>query len=90
LGQVSVANFFIALVSIFLISRLLWIVTKAWPNSIGKAVILNVICAAIIVPIDYLIRGNVPFIDEFALYGGCQAIVLAMDALWINKPKGRG
>jgi hypothetical protein len=77
----GLAFLFGALIGTLLISRLFWAATKAWPNSIGKAVSLNVACAAIIIPADYLLRGNVSFIQELAVYGGCQAIVLALD-LW--------
>jgi hypothetical protein len=74
-----------ALVGTFLISRLFWAVTKTWPNSIGKAVFLNVVCAAIVIPLDYLVRGDVLFIEELALYGACQTIVLIFDVLRVRK-----
>jgi hypothetical protein len=74
-----------ALVGIFLISRLFWVVTRAWPNSLGKAVFLNVICAAIVIPLDYLLRDDVSFIEELALYGACQAAVLIFDLFRVRK-----
>jgi hypothetical protein len=70
-----------AFIGTFLISRLFWVVTKAWPDSIGKAISLNVVCAAIIIPLDSLVRENASFIQELAVYGGCQLIVLILD-LW--------
>jgi len=33
------------------------------------------------IPLDYLVRENVSFIQEIAVYGGCQSIVLILD-LW--------
>ena len=79
------AQFLGALAGIYLISRLFWFVTKAWPDSIGKAVVLNVVCAAIVIPMDFLLRGNVPFIQELTLYGTCQAIVLTFDVIGLRK-----
>jgi len=75
------AQLFGALVGTYLISRLFWIVANAWPDSINKAVSLNVVCAAIVIPFDFLLRENVLFVQELAVYGGCQMIVLIFD-LW--------
>jgi hypothetical protein len=80
-GLEEMAQLFGALVGTYLISRLFWIVAKAWPDSINKAVSLNVVCAAIIIPIDSLLREDVSFTQELALYGGCQMLVLMFD-LW--------
>jgi len=74
-----------ALVGTFLISRLFWLVTKTWPDSDWKAVVLNVLCAAIVIPIDYLLRGDVPLIGEIVLYGACQAAVLIFDVFRLRR-----
>jgi hypothetical protein len=76
-----------AFVGTFLISRLFWAVALAWPDSVWKAISLNVVCAAIIIPLDYLVRENVSFIQELAVYGGCQAVVLAWDLWRLNAAK---
>jgi hypothetical protein len=71
-----------ALFNTLLISRLFWIVTKAWPISIVKAIALNVACVAVLIPIDYVVRDvrqNLPFIQELTIYGGCQMLVLIFD-----------
>jgi hypothetical protein len=74
-----------ALVGTFLISRLFWAGAKAWPNSVWKAIFLNVVCAAIIIPLDYIARDDAVFIDELIVYGVCQALVLAFDVYRLRK-----
>jgi hypothetical protein len=64
-----------AIVGTFLFSRIFWVATRAWPNSEWKAIVINVVCAAILIPCDYLVRENVPIGQEIMLYGGCQALV---------------
>jgi hypothetical protein len=72
-----------ALVGTFLISRLFWAGAKAWPDSVWKAIFLNVVCA--IIPLDYIARDDAVFIDELIVYGVCQALVLAFDVYRLRK-----
>jgi hypothetical protein len=46
---------------------------RAWPNSISKA---NVFCAAAVILIDYIVRGNM-------INGACQTLVLIFDVIRI-------
>ena len=77
-----------ALFGTFVISRLFWVVARGWPNSIGKAIALNVFCAAALIPIDYIVRGDLPLVQELIIYGGCQTLVLIFDVvrIMIGKP----
>jgi hypothetical protein len=74
-----------AFVGTFLISRLFWLAARAWPNSIEKAIFLNVICMAFIVPLDFIVRGDVSLTQEFIIYGGCQLIVLIYDTFRVRR-----
>ena len=49
---------------------------RAWPNSISKANALNVFCAAAVILIDYIVRGNM-------INGACQTLVLIFDFIRI-------
>ena len=51
----SMAELIEALLGTFLISRLFWVFTRPWPNSINKAVVLNVACAAIVIPLKAIL-----------------------------------
>jgi hypothetical protein len=76
-----------ALVGTFLISRLFWWITKRWPDRPRKAVAINVICAALIVPLDYIARYSQIIIWEIFVYGGCQCLVLLYDLLTMRGGK---
>ena len=39
------------------------------------------------IPLDYLVRENVSFIQEIAVYGGCQSIVLILDFVAAEKER---
>jgi FtsH-binding integral membrane protein len=61
-----------ALVAVFLGSRLIWLVTKRWPDSIGKAVFINVVSAlaAVIIAAFGFAHGGPPrFNMALSVYG---------------------
>jgi hypothetical protein len=74
-----------ALLGTFLISRLFWVATKKWPDSIGKAIFLNVVCALIIIPLDYSVRDGANLGEEILLYGMCQVVVFVIDVVWLGR-----
>lgn len=74
-----IGSLFGALVGTFFISRLFWWIAKRWPDSPRKAVAINVICAALIIPLDYIARDSQSIIWELLVYGGCQCVVLLFD-----------
>lgn len=45
----------------------------------------QLICAAVLIPIDYLLRENVSFIEEVALYGVCQVVILIFDLFRLRR-----
>jgi hypothetical protein len=73
-----------ALLGTFLISRVFWLLTRGWPNSLNKAAALNVICAAVVMPLDFIVRGDPSYL---ILYVGCQAVVLFYDVVRIRRTK---
>jgi hypothetical protein len=81
-GAIKMAQFLGAIAGVFLISRLFWAMTKAWPDSAGKAFLLNVVCAAIVIPTDYLLRGDVWFLPVLV---SCQSFVLIFDVFRLAK-----
>ena len=73
-----------AFVAAFLISRLIWLVTKRWSNSIGKAVLVNAVSAVIIViaaAYSSADGGPPKFYLAFLIFGGAQLIVLTFDSV---------
>lgn len=77
-----------ALVVAVLISRLIWLVTKRWPDSIGKAVLINAVSAMIAMAAAYgFANGESPRFDiAFLICGGAQLIVLTFDVVGLVKP----
>ncbi|MEH6951549.1 hypothetical protein V4R08_09415 [Nitrobacter sp. NHB1] len=75
----------VALVAAYLISRLVGLAAKRWPNTIGKAVFVNAVSAIIVVVAGALASaadGSPPkFYLAFLIYGGAQLIVLTFDAI---------
>ena len=41
---------------LLLISRLFWLIARGWPDSIRKAIALNIFCFVSVVPLDLLSR----------------------------------
>lgn len=83
----DIAFFIGAFVGTFLISRLVWLAARWWPNSMGKAAVLSLVSAALVVtlaawgnadggPLNF---ASAPF------YIAAQALVFAMDAWRIRK-----
>jgi hypothetical protein len=73
-----------ALVAVFLGSRLIWLVTKRWPDSIGKAVFINAVTAlaAVIIAAFGFAHGGPPrFNMAQSVYGRAQLIVLLFDVI---------
>jgi FtsH-binding integral membrane protein len=73
-----------ALVAVFLGSRLIWLVTKRWPDSIGKAVFINAVTAlaAVIIAAFGFAHGGPPrFNMALSIYGRAQLIVLLFDVI---------
>jgi type III secretory pathway component EscU len=73
-----------ALLGTFVISRIFWFLTRSWPNSLSKAVALNIICAAFVMSLDFIVWGNS---SHLIVYVVCQAIVLFYDLLWLRRTK---
>jgi hypothetical protein len=73
-----------ALLGTFVISRVFWLLMRGWLNSVSKAVALNVICAAVVLPLDVVARGDPSY---FILYVGCQVVVLFYDVVRIRRAK---
>lgn len=73
-----------ALVEVFLGSRLIWLVTKRGPDSIGKAVFINAVTAlaAVIIAAFGFAHGGPPrFNMALSVYGRAQLIVLLFDVI---------
>jgi hypothetical protein len=73
-----------ALIGTFVISRIFWLLTRGWPNSVSKAVALNVICATVVLPLDVIARGAPSYL---MLYVACQVVVLFYDVVRIRRAK---
>jgi hypothetical protein len=85
IGWVSKMAYLVgALLGTFVISRFFWLVTRSWPDSVKKAVVLNIICAAVVIPIDALVRDDASF---SILYVVCQAVVLGYDVIRMKRTK---
>jgi hypothetical protein len=73
-----------SLVAVFLGSRLLWIITKRWPDSIGKAVFVNAVSAlvAVVAAAYGFAHGGAPrFNLALSICGRAQLIVLLFDVV---------
>lgn len=71
-----------AIVAASLISRLIWLIARRWPNSIRKAILINVVTAVItVVGAAYSSANGGPpqFYLAFLIFGGAQLIVLTFD-----------
>jgi hypothetical protein len=80
-----------ALVATYLISRLVGLFAKRWPDSIGKAVSVNAVSAIIVVLAGAFASaadGSTPkFYLALLIYGGAQLIVLTFDLFRIVRFK---
>lgn len=80
-----------ALVAASLISRLVWLITRRWPDSIAKAVSINAVSAVIVVvaaAYGSAYGGGPPkFYLAFMIFGGAQLIVLIFDVFWLIRLK---
>ncbi|WP_438278807.1 hypothetical protein [Nitrobacter sp.] len=78
-----------ALVAAFLISRPIWLITRRWPNSIGKALLINAASAVIIViAAVFSSAGDGPSkLYLVLIFGGAQLIVLTFDVVGLVKFK---
>jgi len=73
-----------ALVAVFLGTRLIWLISKSWPDSIGKAVLINVVSAAItVIAAAYVLADGGPprFNLALSVCGRAQLIVLLFDVV---------
>lgn len=71
-----------ALVAAALVSRVVWLVARRWPNSIKKAVLVNAVSAMITViggAFSSANGGPPKFYLAFLIFGGAQLIVLTFD-----------
>lgn len=79
-----------ALVATYLISRLVGLAAKRWPDTIGKAVFVNAVSAIIVVvagAFGSAADGSPPkFYFALLIYGGAQLIVLTFDVVRLVKP----
>jgi uncharacterized membrane protein YjdF len=78
------------LVAAVLISRLIWLASKRWPDSIVKAVLINAVSAiiAMIAAAYVFANGGPPKFDmAFLMCGGAQLIVLTFDVVGLVTPK---
>ena len=78
------------LVAAVLISRLIWLASKRWPDSIVKAVLINAVSAiiAMIAAAYVFANGGPPKFDmAFLMCGGAQLIVLVFDVVGLVTPK---
>lgn len=77
----------VALVATYVISRLIGLFARRWPDTIGKAVCVNAVSAAIAVVGGALASaadgGSPKFYLAFLIYGGAQLIVLTFDLVRI-------
>lgn len=79
-----------ALVAASLISRLVWLIARRWPDSIRKAVIINAVSAVItVVAAAYASAQSGPpkFYLALLIFGGAQLIVLTFDVFRLVKLK---
>jgi hypothetical protein len=81
----------VALIATYLISRLVGLVARKWPDTIGKAVCVNAVSAIIAVAAGALASaadgGQPKFYLAFLIYGGAQLIVLIFDVVRIMQLK---
>jgi len=81
----------VALVATYLISRLVGLVARKWPDTIGKAVCVNAVSAIIAVVAGAWASaadgGQPKFYLAFLIYGGAQLIVLIFDVVRIMQLK---
>ena len=75
----------------YLVSRLVGLVARRWPDTIGKAVWVNAVSAVIVVAAGAFASaadGSPPkFYLAFLIYGGAQLIVLTFDVVRIVQLK---
>lgn len=81
----------VALVATYLISRLIGLAARRWPDTIGKAVCVNAVSAIIVIVAGALASaadgGQPKFYLAFLIYGGAQLIVLILDVVRILQLK---
>ncbi|MCB1394141.1 hypothetical protein [Nitrobacter sp.] len=81
----------VALVATYLMSRLVGLFARRWPDTIGKAVCVNAVSAIIVVIAGAWASaadgGQPKFYLAFLIYGGAQLIVLIFDIVRILQPK---
>jgi ABC-type Mn2+/Zn2+ transport system permease subunit len=79
-----------ALVAASLISRLVWLIARRWPDSIGKAALINAVSAMItVIAAAYGSADGGPpkFYLALLIFGGAQLIVLTFDVFRLVKLK---
>jgi pimeloyl-ACP methyl ester carboxylesterase len=79
-----------ALVAASLISRLVWLIARRWPDSIRKAILINAVSGVIIVvTAAYASAESGPpkFYLALLIFGGAQLVVLTFDVLGLVKLK---
>ncbi|EAQ34291.1 hypothetical protein NB311A_10423 [Nitrobacter sp. Nb-311A] len=81
----------VALVATYLMSRLVGLFARRWPDTIGKAVCVNAVSAIIVVIAGAWASaadgGQPKFYLAFLIYGGAQLIVLIFDIVRILQHK---
>ncbi|GAB1716275.1 MAG: hypothetical protein NTAFB05_13170 [Nitrobacter sp.] len=78
------------LVAAVLISRLIWLAARRWPDSIVKAMLVNALSAVIaMIAAAYIFANGGPPKFDMALLicGGAQLIVLTFDLVGLVTPK---
>jgi pimeloyl-ACP methyl ester carboxylesterase len=79
-----------ALVAASLISRLVWLIARRWPDSIRKAILINAVSGVIIVVTAAYASaesGAPKFYLALLIFGGAQLVVLTFDVLRLVKLK---
>jgi hypothetical protein len=80
----------VAIVAASLVSRLVWLTARRWPDSIGKAFIVNAVSAVIIVVAAAYSSANggpPKFYLALLIFGGAQLIVLTFDVFGLVRFK---
>jgi hypothetical protein len=75
-------------IAVLLLSRIFWLTAKRWPNSIGKAAVLDGLTglvAALAYAIGGADGGPPNFLDGFGIYPPCAALVFVLDAIRLKR-----
>jgi hypothetical protein len=88
LTEALLFQFFGALVGVYLISRIFWVIAKGWPNSIDKAIALSIFCYLGVLALDilsWLSAGNDAYdTKRIFLFGAAQIAVLLIDIIFLK------